>query len=571
MTPLALAQTAADGTDCSVEANKALDACLALEAAPAVETPAVEAPAPEAAPAVEAPAPEPEPAPVVEEPKPEPAPEEAKPEPAPEPKPEAVVEPAPEPAPEAEKPAETVAPVEEKPVAPAVEAPAAEKPAEPAVEAPAGEKPAEPAVEAPVEPKAEAPAAEKPAETAAPVAAPVEEIKPEDPAKKAEREERKRQREEAQSEPVEPTKAEEDASVPAGESAAAKAAAEVAPGAVVEAVEVKAPEAVVPDKLTDEDKAKLAADEKARRNEARDRRLELLGAAAVGVAVGVLVPALGGKVVEDQGDRIIVERDGEYYVRKDESSLLRDGDVEVTQQRLRGGRTLETITRRNGVQIVTLRDPGGYIISRSRILPNGREIVLIDNTLDGREERDFDRRLGVFRTELPREVYIVPAARADERVIFETLGAPPVEKAERAYTLREVRESNRLREKVRRVDLDTITFASGSAYVSEGQVSALADIAAATNDLIDRDPGTILLVEGHTDAVGSEVSNLALSDRRAETVARVLAEEYGVPPENMVTQGYGEQYLKVQTEADERANRRVTLRNITQLLNTAKN
>ncbi|MFL5115868.1 MAG: OmpA family protein, partial [Microvirga sp.] len=60
--------------------------------------------------------------------------------------------------------------------------------------------------------------------------------------------------------------------------------------------------------------------------------------------------------------------------------------------------------------------------------------------------------------------------------------------------------------------------------------------------------------------------NLTLSDRRAETIATILTERFQIPAENLTTQGYGEQYLKVATEAAERENRRVTLRRITPLL-----
>ena len=60
------------------------------------------------------------------------------------------------------------------------------------------------------------------------------------------------------------------------------------------------------------------------------------------------------------------------------------------------------------------------------------------------------------------------------------------------------------------------------------------------------------MVEGHTDAVGSDVDNLSLSDRRAELVALVLSQQFGVPAENLTTQGYGEQYLKVPTQGPEK-------------------
>ena len=66
--------------------------------------------------------------------------------------------------------------------------------------------------------------------------------------------------------------------------------------------------------------------------------------------------------------------------------------------------------------------------------------------------------------------------------------------------------------------------------------------------------------------MGSEEDNLSLSDRRAEAVATVLSEQFDVPPENLVTQGYGEQFLKVETQDPERLNRRVALRRVTPFL-----
>ncbi len=41
---------------------------------------------------------------------------------------------------------------------------------------------------------------------------------------------------------------------------------------------------------------------------------------------------------------------------------------------------------------------------------------------------------------------------------------------------------------------------------------------------------------------------------------------YGIPPENLTTQGYGERYLKVQTLGPNQENRRVTIRRITPLV-----
>jgi outer membrane protein OmpA-like peptidoglycan-associated protein len=197
-------------------------------------------------------------------------------------------------------------------------------------------------------------------------------------------------------------------------------------------------------------------------------------------------------------------------------------------------------------------------------------VVLIENEISGRPrtrtiiEEVVD--LPPPRLTIPREKYVVEVERATQGDIYEAFTAPPVERIERRYTLDQVRQSRAVRERVRRVDVDTVTFESGSWQLSEGQIGSLTGVAEAIQRALSREPNEIFLIEGHTDAVGSETDNLTLSDRRAETVATILTERFGVPAENLTTQGYGEQYLKVDTQEPARENRRVTVRNITPLL-----
>jgi len=128
------------------------------------------------------------------------------------------------------------------------------------------------------------------------------------------------------------------------------------------------------------------------------------------------------------------------------------------------------------------------------------------------------------------------------------------------------RYSVALRERMPRIDLNTVNFDTGSWELTVSQIEKLAALAESLNRAIDRNPREVFLIEGHTDAVGNDVDNLSLSDRRAESVAIVLTQQFNVPPENLTTQGYGSQYLKIPTPGPERANRRVTVRRITPLL-----
>lgn len=97
----------------------------------------------------------------------------------------------------------------------------------------------------------------------------------------------------------------------------------------------------------------------------------------------------------------------------------------------------------------------------------------------------------------------------------------------------------------------------------------MSELGTAIRERILDNPREIFLVEGHTDAVGNGAFNLALSDRRAESLALALTEYFDVPPENLVVQGYGEEYLKIATQEAEERNRRASVRRITDLLRTA--
>jgi outer membrane protein OmpA-like peptidoglycan-associated protein len=275
-----------------------------------------------------------------------------------------------------------------------------------------------------------------------------------------------------------------------------------------------------------------------------------------------------------EGDRVMIQEPGRVIIREDGRTIIRHSEVDrfrwqardVRVER-RGADTVTVFERQDGSRIYTVTDESGRLLRRYRRAPDGREIIIIDNRYSG------PPRVGGYFIDLPppviripRERYIVDAQYARPDDIYGALWAAPVEHIERPYTLDEIRYSPRLLERMPRVDLDTVTFDTGSWEVTPDQVERLAVIADGINRAIAANPSEVFLVEGHTDAVGSDVDNLSLSDRRAESVALVLSQQFGVPAENLTTQGYGEQYLKVPTQDPERANRRVTVRRITPLL-----
>jgi outer membrane protein OmpA-like peptidoglycan-associated protein len=281
----------------------------------------------------------------------------------------------------------------------------------------------------------------------------------------------------------------------------------------------------------------------------------------------------GGDVVEQRGDRIIIDLGGgQIFVepsdrRREDRLLYGADDVEV--QNLPGGHTRTIVYRRNGSQIVTVRDRYGNLISRIRVTPDGREVVLFDYRFDADVPPPViyePGELPPFLVDLPEERYILVYGGASDEQIYDALLAPPLIEPERAYTVEEVTRNEGIRDIVPRIDLDTITFDFGSATISSSQMDELTALGQAMEEVIEENPAEVYLIEGHTDAVGSDYDNLILSDRRAEAVAVALTYNFDIPPENLITEGYGEQYLKVNTQEPERQNRRVTVRRITPLL-----
>jgi outer membrane protein OmpA-like peptidoglycan-associated protein len=276
----------------------------------------------------------------------------------------------------------------------------------------------------------------------------------------------------------------------------------------------------------------------------------------------------GGRTVFTEPGRIIVrDPGGQAFIRHNEVDRFRYGARDIRTQTV-GNETRTIVIRPDGTQIITVTDRNGQLLRRIRRDQRGREIIIIDNSYRG------PRGIGGFYVDLappilriPRNRYIVEADEASPELLYDTMIAPPVERLERRYSLDEIRYSASVRQRMPSIDINSINFETGSWEIPPDQAAKLQGIADGLNRAIAANPRAVFLIEGHTDRVGSDVDNLSLSDRRAESAATLLTQQFGVPMENLTSQGYGEQYPKEDTDGPSAINRRVTIRNITPLLN----
>lgn len=74
--------------------------------------------------------------------------------------------------------------------------------------------------------------------------------------------------------------------------------------------------------------------------------------------------------------------------------------------------------------------------------------------------------------------------------------------------------------------------------------------------------GSTFLIAGCTDGLESEVYSQSLSERRADAVKQELTTTFSIPPENLITVGYGSSELKNPENPFDPVNNRVMVVNM---------
>lgn len=128
-------------------------------------------------------------------------------------------------------------------------------------------------------------------------------------------------------------------------------------------------------------------------------------------------------------------------------------------------------------------------------------------------------------------------------------------RAESAQLMREVAELKaKQTERGIVLTIGDVLFATGKAELSTKANVSVGKLA----DFLKKHPSRNVLIEGHTDSVGSEDYNMALSQKRADSVKLKLVED-GIDADRITTVGYGEKFPVVGNDnpAGRAQNRRV--------------
>lgn len=185
-------------------------------------------------------------------------------------------------------------------------------------------------------------------------------------------------------------------------------------------------------------------------------------------------------IIEEQGGRTIVQEKGApAIIRHDEGERLRRTSRDVRTERRRDGGNLTIAIRPGGIEVFSEFDSSGRLQRRYRRGRDGRETNLIDNRrFRGGGPIILDLRPPVLR--MPRERYIVDYQRASDADIYDALMDGPIERLDRGYSLEEIRYNTYLRDRMRRIDLDTVNFEFGAWQVPYDQYRRLERIANAS-------------------------------------------------------------------------------------------
>ena len=202
------------------------------------------------------------------------------------------------------------------------------------------------------------------------------------------------------------------------------------------------------------------------------------------------------------------------------------------------------MTRLNGLSIVTI----GAALSMTAGMAFAGETVSADKILKALRPTSPTRGLSMTPV-------VDTAKQAKEASFVNTLR----NRKTRSLSSDERQEMAEIASNKPKIDLE-IRFDYNSAEISKSSGAAVDELGKALSDPSMK--GSTFMVAGHTDAVGGEGYNQDLSERRADTIKKVLTEEFGINASDLVTVGYGKSRPKDPNAPSDPVNRRVQVVNM---------
>ena len=206
---------------------------------------------------------------------------------------------------------------------------------------------------------------------------------------------------------------------------------------------------------------------------------------------------------------------------------------------------MTSISRLSGITAIAL----GAALSMTAGLAMAGEVVSADQISKALQTKPLTRGLSTGSQQIDT------ATQAKETKFVDGLR----NRKTRSLSLSEREEIAQIASSKPKIDLE-IRFDDTSAEISKDSTQAVQELGKALSQSSLK--GQTFVVAGHTDAQGGDEYNQGLSERRADTIKRVLVEKYGLNGSDLVTVGYGESKPKDANTPMDPANRRVKVVNM---------
>ncbi len=218
--------------------------------------------------------------------------------------------------------------------------------------------------------------------------------------------------------------------------------------------------------------------------------------------------------------------------------------AEIARERIAEARATDEIENSEGERNEVLLQAREREAERARSLAEARGAAAVASAQDAEFARD--------QAATARDQAAV--ARSEAEMAREEAMQARAERAEMEQALEELKAKETERGMI--LTLSDVLFDTGEATLKPGAETAIGRLA----DVLATYPDRTVLIEGHTDANGSDEFNRSLSERRASAVQTALVSR-GVSPDRLRSHGLGERYPVAtnDTAAGRQQNRRVDI------------